>query len=123
MVETKTKTPDFANFADFANVEETLNTLAEKNQKTMSASMDFTRKSMDASYKIVKDVQEEHIRFADAMFGQLTSFQKSYFKSIQDYTQEFYKYTDRAMKENQTMLEDVVEKTMDMTKPAMNRKK
>ncbi len=117
MVETKNKAPEFI------NVEETLSTMAENNQKTIATSMDFTRKSMDASYKIVKDVQEEQVRFADAVFGQIASFQKSYLKSVQDYTEEFYKYTDRALKDNQTMVEDAVGKTVDMVKPMGIRKK
>ncbi len=117
MAETKsTKKPDMF------NVEETMDTVAENNKRNLRASMEFTRNSFNAGYQMVRDVQEEQARFADALMNQFSAFHKNYLRSVQAYSEEFYRVSEKALKDNQDMVEDAVDKTLEMVAPGGRRR-
>ncbi len=119
MAETKTKASDTAERAREAmnSMEDTMGAFAENNRRSLNATMELTRHSLNAGYQMARDLQEEQVRFADAMFDQFTKFQKNYLKSVQSYTDEFYRCSEKVMKNNQDMVEDAIDRSMELVAP------
>lgn len=117
MAETTRERTDRMTEQSFQKAESAFSNVFDSSRHTLMVMMEFNRNNLRTSYEFARQVQEESLRLTDAWFDHMSQFQKSYLKSLQNYSHQVQDMTEKTAKETNDRLEDVIDQSMEMVTP------
>jgi hypothetical protein len=101
----------------FQRAEDAFGTMFDNSRRAFQAMLEYNRNNINTSYQMMRDMQDESIRFTDAFFDNLTRLQKNNVKSMENFAQQFQTYTEKVVKENQSRMEESIDQGLELVTP------